>query len=160
MHAHHVDVLLLYCCVVSCISTSEAIFSHCSPTLTTQAMAPASVFSLALVIYTGFTIPTKDMQPWFRWINYLNPVGYAFEAIMINEVQTSHLFFCTVFDGGPVSRLHNTLCSVCSSWWCYDDMSLNEKICATTGAAAGADFVDEDTYLAVNFNYVADHLWR
>lgn len=39
-------------------------------------------------------------------------------------------------------------------------MSLNEKICATTGAAAGADFVDEDTYLAVNFNYVADHLWR
>ena len=49
-------------------------------------MAPASVFSLALVIYTGFTIPIKYMHPWFRWINYLNPVGYAFEALMINEV--------------------------------------------------------------------------
>ena len=36
----------------------------------------------------------------------------------------------------------------------------DEKICATTGAAAGADFVDGDTYLAVNFNYDADHLWR
>lgn len=57
----------------------------------TQAMVPASVFSLALVIYTGFTIPTKNMHPWLRWINNLNPVGYAFEALMINEVRTSQL---------------------------------------------------------------------
>ncbi|KAL8992955.1 MAG: hypothetical protein Q9188_007455, partial [Gyalolechia gomerana] len=97
-------------------------------------MAPASIFSLALVIYTGFTIPTKDMHPWFRWINYLNPVGYAFEALMINEYVPQ----------GPG----------------YGDVSPDEKICAITGAAAGADFVDGDTYLAVNFNYHADHLWR
>lgn len=50
-------------------------------------MAPASIFSLALVIYTGFAIPIKDMHPWFRWLNRLNPVGYAFEALMINEVR-------------------------------------------------------------------------
>lgn len=56
--------------------------------LTAQAMAPASIFSLAFVIYTGFTIPTKDMHPWFRWLNYLNPVGYAFESLIINEVPT------------------------------------------------------------------------
>jgi ABC-type multidrug transport system permease subunit len=49
-------------------------------------MAPAAVFILALVIYTGFAIPTRDMHPWFRWLNYINPVGYAFEALMINEV--------------------------------------------------------------------------
>lgn len=49
-------------------------------------MAPAAVFILALVIYTGFTIPTSSMHPWFRWINYLDPVGYGFEALMINEV--------------------------------------------------------------------------
>lgn len=58
--------------------------------LTAQAMAPASIFSLAFVIYTGFTIPTKDMHPWFRWLNYLNPVGYAFESLMINEVPTPY----------------------------------------------------------------------
>jgi ATP-binding cassette subfamily G (WHITE) protein 2 (PDR) len=56
--------------------------------LTIQALAPASLFSLSLVIYAGFSIPTKDMHPWFRWLNYLNPVGYAFEALMINEVRT------------------------------------------------------------------------
>ena len=51
-----------------------------------QAMAPAAVFILALVIYTGFTVPINNMHPWFRWINYLDPVAYAFEALMINEV--------------------------------------------------------------------------
>jgi ATP-binding cassette subfamily G (WHITE) protein 2 (PDR) len=49
-------------------------------------MAPAAIFILALIIYTGFAIPTKDMHPWFRWINWLDPVAYAFEALMINEV--------------------------------------------------------------------------
>jgi ATP-binding cassette subfamily G (WHITE) protein 2 (PDR) len=51
-----------------------------------QAMAPAAMIILALVIYTGFTIPTRDMHPWFRWINFIDPVAYAFEALMINEV--------------------------------------------------------------------------
>lgn len=37
-----------------------------------QAMAPASIIMLALVIYTGFTIPIIDMHPYFRWINFIN----------------------------------------------------------------------------------------
>jgi ABC-type multidrug transport system permease subunit len=49
-------------------------------------MAPAAVVILALIIYTGFAIPITNMHPWFRWINYLDPVSYAFEALMINEV--------------------------------------------------------------------------
>lgn len=52
-----------------------------------QAMAPAAIFILALVIYTGFAIPVTSMHPWFRWLNYLDPVAYAFEALMINEVR-------------------------------------------------------------------------
>jgi len=51
-----------------------------------QAMAPAAIVILALIIYTGFAIPTRYMKPWFRWINYIDPVAYAFEALMINEV--------------------------------------------------------------------------
>lgn len=53
-------------------------------------MAPAAVFILALVIYTGFAIPTRDMHPWFRWLNWINPVAYAFEALMVNEVGFPH----------------------------------------------------------------------
>ena len=50
-------------------------------------MAPAAIITLSLMIYTGFAIPTINMHPWFRWINYINPVAYGFEALMINEVR-------------------------------------------------------------------------
>lgn len=53
-----------------------------------QALAPTAVFMIALVIYTGFTIPIGYMHPWFRWINYLDPLAYSFESIMINEVRS------------------------------------------------------------------------
>jgi ATP-binding cassette subfamily G (WHITE) protein 2 (PDR) len=42
----------------------------------------------------------------------------------------------------------------------YANVSPDEKICSVTGAAAGADYVDGDTYLAVNFEYYHSHLWR
>ncbi|MCC3252264.1 ABC transporter permease, partial [Serratia marcescens] len=45
------------------------------------AMTPATVILLAMVIYTGFVIPTPKMLGWSRWINYINPVGYVFEAL-------------------------------------------------------------------------------
>ena len=50
-----------------------------------QAMAMAGVLVLAIVIYTGYTIPVPYMKPWFRWLNYINPLAYAFEALMANE---------------------------------------------------------------------------
>ncbi|KAF2001388.1 ABC transporter-like protein [Amniculicola lignicola CBS 123094] len=109
-----------------------------------QAMAPASLFSLALVIYTGFSIPIKDMHPWLRWLNYLNPVGYAFESLMVNEFHGRTIPCTRYVPQGPG----------------YEEASPDQRICATTGAAAGVDFVDGDTYLAVNFNYDAGHLWR
>jgi ATP-binding cassette subfamily G (WHITE) protein 2 (PDR) len=34
-----------------------------------QAMVPAAIFMLAMIIYTGFTIPISDMHPWFRWVS-------------------------------------------------------------------------------------------
>lgn len=42
-----------------------------------QAMVPASMFMMTLVIYTGFAIPTRDMHPWFRWLNWLNPIAVS-----------------------------------------------------------------------------------
>lgn len=35
--------------------------------------------------YTGFVVPIGQMHPWFRWINYIDPIAYAFESLMINE---------------------------------------------------------------------------
>lgn len=109
-----------------------------------QAMAPAAVFILALVIYTGFAIPTRGMHPWFRWINWLDPVAYAFEALMINEFHGVTIT-CSRF----VPTGHG-----------YENVSPEQKICSQTGAEAGANFVDGDTFLRVNYQYEHSHLWR
>jgi ATP-binding cassette, subfamily G (WHITE), member 2, PDR len=50
-----------------------------------QAMAMAGVLVLTIVIYTGYTIPKPYMHPWFKWLTWLNPLSYAFEALMVNE---------------------------------------------------------------------------
>jgi len=52
-----------------------------------QAMVPAAILILALVMFTGFVIPIDYMLGWCRWLNYVDPVAYAFEALMINEVR-------------------------------------------------------------------------
>ncbi|KAH7409048.1 AtrD, ABC-transporter [Cadophora sp. MPI-SDFR-AT-0126] len=109
-----------------------------------EAMAPSAVLILALVTYTGFTILVRDMRPWFRWINYLNPVAYGFEALMINEFHDRRI---------PCARF-------VPDGLGYLDALPDQRICSTTGASAGADFVDGDTFLSVNYQYSYSHLWR
>jgi len=35
--------------------------------------------------YSGYIIPLKSMQVWLFWLYYLNPLAYAFQALMENE---------------------------------------------------------------------------
>ncbi|KAH8789417.1 AtrD, ABC-transporter [Hyaloscypha sp. PMI_1271] len=111
-----------------------------------QAMGPAAIFVLTLVIYTGFAIPTRYMHPWFRWLNWINPVAYGFESLMINEFHDRKIpCSATMFvPAGPS----------------YLNISPDQRVCSTVGAAAGADFVDGDAYLNINFQYYHSHLWR
>lgn len=130
----------------SCVMAMSMIFRMIGSTARSlsQAMAPAAIIILALVIYTGFTIPVVDMHPWFRWINYIDPVAYAFEALMVNEF-SGRSIPCTQFmPSGPG----------------YDDLTMDNKICITTGAEPGASVVDGDTWLRVNYGYEKSHLWR
>ncbi|KAJ5818921.1 hypothetical protein N7474_004512 [Penicillium riverlandense] len=108
-----------------------------------QAMVPASIFMMILVIYTGFTIPVRDMHPWFRWLNYLNPIAYAFEALMINEFSGRH-FPCSAADFVPF----------------YPNAPLSSKICSQKGAVSGQNFIDGDAYINTSFQYYKQHLWR
>ena len=110
------------------------------------AMAPAAVFILALVIYTGFTVPIRDMHPWFRWINYLDPVAYAFESLMINEF-SNRQWNCSDFLpyyelGGP-----------------QNVQPLN-RVCAQVGGNPGSSTIDGDDYINTAFSYYRSHLWR
>lgn len=42
-----------------------------------QALGPGSIMILALLTYSGFTIPKPYILGWSKWINYLDPLSYV-----------------------------------------------------------------------------------
>lgn len=115
----------------------------CSRSLV-QALAPAAILILGLVMYTGFTIPPNYMLGWSKWIRYINPVSYGFEALMVNEFH-NRPFTCNQFiPMGPG----------------YEDATGLQRACSAVGATPGQDFVIGDAYINSAFNYYAKNKWR
>ncbi|KXT06963.1 hypothetical protein AC578_7244 [Pseudocercospora eumusae] len=108
-----------------------------------QAMAPAAILILAIVIFTGFAIPTTYMLGWCRWINYIDPVAYAFEALMVNE-----------FAGSRYT------CSPASLIPAYGSLADQSQVCTAVGSVAGQDFVAGTAYLETAYQYYPSHRWR
>ena len=105
-----------------------------------QAMALSGVMVLALVVYTGFVVPTKYMHPWFSWIRWLNPIFYAFEILVANE-----------FHGRDFE---------CSQFVPTYGQNGQTFICSTLGAVAGERTVSGDAYIAAAYGYYYSHVWR
>ena len=123
--------------------TMSAIFRTIAAATKTisQALAIAGVLVLAIIIYTGFTLQTSYMHPWFRWLNYINPVGYAFEAILANEVHNQR------YECAPTSLVPP-----------YG--TDNNFECAVAGAVPGQTFVLGDDWLQASYGYTYDNVWR
>ena len=68
--------------------TMSAIFRSTAAVTKTisAALAIAGVMVLWIVIYTGFTLQRSYMHPWFKWTSWINPIAYAFEALLVNEI--------------------------------------------------------------------------
>ncbi len=110
----------------------------------TQAMAPIALFILGLIVYTGFVLPIRDMQGWLRWINYVNPVAYAFEGLMANEFHGRE-FICAQFvPMGPT----------------YQNASFSQKACLVAGGVPGSNFINGDAYIGATYSYSHSHLGR
>ncbi|PWY83072.1 ATP-binding cassette transporter [Aspergillus sclerotioniger CBS 115572] len=108
-----------------------------------QAMAMAGVIVLAIVIYTGFVIPTPQMSaiPWFSWIRWINPIYYTFEALIANEFH-GRRFTCSQFIPG------------------YPSLSGDSFICSVRGSVAGERSVSGDAYIQTQYSYTYAHEWR
>ncbi|KAM0083487.1 Multidrug resistance protein [Fusarium odoratissimum] len=109
-----------------------------------QALAPASVILLVIMLYTGYAIKVQNMQNWLAWLRWLNPVHYGFESLMLNEF-VGRTFSCAMFIPSGVS---------------YGSISPRQRICAVAGSQPGQDFVDGTTYLDVSYGYANSHRWR
>jgi ATP-binding cassette, subfamily G (WHITE), member 2, PDR len=106
-----------------------------------QALAFAGVAVLAIVIYTGFTIQRAFMHPWFKWLSWVNPIAYAFEALLVNEVHGQH------FPCAPTSLV--------PPYGTGDNFQ-----CAVAGAVAGQKAVSGDAWLRSSYGYSYSHIWR
>ncbi|OKL57266.1 hypothetical protein UA08_07600 [Talaromyces atroroseus] len=109
-----------------------------------QALAAAGVILLATVIYTGYLLPDHNMHPWFRWISYINPLRYAFEALAVNQFHERDYPCSNVIPAYPG----------------FTTGSSTSFICGEKGAIAGELFVNGDRYLSASYGYEYSHLWR
>jgi ATP-binding cassette subfamily G (WHITE) protein 2 (PDR) len=109
-----------------------------------QALAPAGILILAIIIYTGFAIPLKNMLGWSKWINYLDPVAYAFESLMVNEFHNRN-FSCSLYAPQGIG---------------YPGGNSLNQVCTTVGSVAGQDYVNGDAYIEQSFAYTHQHKWR
>jgi ABC-type multidrug transport system fused ATPase/permease subunit len=106
-----------------------------------QAMALAGVLVLAIVVYTGFSIPVPYMHPWFGWIRFVNPIFYAFEILVANEFH-GRRFVCSQFVPAHPSFPGNSF------------------ICSSRGAVAGEETVSGDAFIAEAYQYYYSNVWR
>lgn len=101
---------------------------------------------IASVLYTGFMIPKPGMKPWFVWIYWVNPLAYAFDALISNE-----------FNGKTIPCVGVNLLPVGPG---YNNTSMAHQSCAgVPGAVPGQTFVTGDSYLQ-SFSYSHSDLWR
>ncbi|KJJ34488.1 hypothetical protein AFLA70_519g000610 [Aspergillus flavus AF70] len=98
----------------------------------------------ALVVYTGFLIQKPQMHPWFGWIFWINPMAYAFEAILATE-----------FKG---LRINCAGVNLVPSGNNYSDP--NYQSCAGVGGAVqGQTSLTGNQYLG-SLSYSPNHIWR
>jgi ATP-binding cassette subfamily G (WHITE) protein 2 (PDR) len=142
--ADHFFIFLLFSFTVTlCMSMMFRTIAAFSRTIA-QAMAPAAVLILLLVVYTGFAIPVRDMAVFLRWVNYLNPIAYAFESLMVNEFHGRE-FACSVYiPSGPG----------------YENVTSDQQSCSVKGAVTGMLTVDGGNYISTTYEYEYGHLWR
>ncbi|KAG0195649.1 hypothetical protein BGX33_002856, partial [Mortierella sp. NVP41] len=103
----------------------------------------SGILLLALILYSGYLIPYQAMHPWFIWIFWINPLAYAFKALMSNEMSGLR-FSCDapyLIPYGP------------------EYTNLDYRVCTLAGAKPGRDYVDGPDYLYSSFRYKVSEMW-
>ncbi|RDB26892.1 Brefeldin A resistance protein [Hypsizygus marmoreus] len=103
----------------------------------------AGISILALSIYTGYSIPKPSMIGALRWITYINPLRYGFEALMTNEFRTLNGACSSLIPQGPG----------------YENVSLANQVCTTVGSLPGEPFVSGSRFAELSYGFTYSHTW-
>jgi ATP-binding cassette subfamily G (WHITE) protein 2 (SNQ2) len=110
------------------------------------ANAVAGVFILSTLTYSSYMIQRPSMHPWFKWISYINPILYSFEAMISSEFHGRKME-CTGMNLIPAGPGYTSLAS-------------GEQACSFIGSVLGQSWVSGDRYLDLAFTYRFTHVWR
>ncbi|KAJ5634500.1 hypothetical protein N7528_002342 [Penicillium herquei] len=97
----------------------------------------------ALIVYTGYLIPPWKMHPWLKWLIWINPVQYAFEALMANEFYDLAIQCETPYIVPAGS-----------------DAQSGHQSCAIQGSTPNELTVQGADYIKAAYTYSRSHLWR
>ncbi|KAI7976856.1 hypothetical protein EIK77_010087 [Talaromyces pinophilus] len=98
----------------------------------------------ALLLYVGYMISKHKMHPWFVWIFWIDPLAYAYDALISNE-----LYGTTIPCVGP---------NLVPNGPGYGSTA-NQACTGVPGALPGATVVNGDQYLE-SLTYSHSHVWR
>ncbi|KAJ9144065.1 ABC-2 type transporter [Pleurostoma richardsiae] len=100
----------------------------------------------ATIMYSGYMIQKPQMHPWFVWLFWIDPLAYAFDALLSNE-----------FHGKTIPCVGTNLIPTGPG---YDESAAAHQSCAgVLGAIQGETFVTGENYLAA-LRYGHSHIWR
>ncbi|KNE98935.1 hypothetical protein PSTG_07780 [Puccinia striiformis f. sp. tritici PST-78] len=106
----------------------------------------ASVLVMSMVLYSGYMIPEPAMKRWLVWLYHINPVNYAFSALMANEFKGLDIS-CEgpyILPNGPG----------------YPAILGPNQICTLRGSKSGNPIVVGADYIRASFNYSTSNIWR
>ncbi|TWU72067.1 hypothetical protein ED733_003385 [Metarhizium rileyi] len=139
-------IYLLFVYVTTiCLTALYRMFAAVSPTMDDAVRFSGIALNL-LIVYTGYTLAKPvllNQKIWFGWLYYVNPISYAFEAVLTNEFggRTMECSPSQLVPQGPGILPEN-------------------QGCAIAGSHPGSAQVAGSDYLFSQFEYSRAHLWR
>ncbi|CAK4030884.1 ABC transporter [Lecanosticta acicola] len=126
-----------------CMTSFFRMIGAAFPTFDSASQVSGFMIS-AYVMYVGYMIPKPNMHPWFVWIYWINPLAYAFEALLGNE-----------FGGTTIPCVNANLVPLGPG---YNDSNF-QACTGVRGAPLGQASLSGDDYLA-GLSYDASNIWR
>ena len=136
-----ISVLILWVMTMNMYSFFRAIGAWCRSLDVATRITGVAI--QVLIVYTGYLIPPTKMHPWFKWLIWINPVQYGFEALMSNE------FYKLAIECVPPNVVPEG-----------PGVSPQYQSCTIQGSRPGQLTVDGADYIKTAFTYSRSHLWR
>lgn len=95
------------------------------------------------IVFVGYVVPRSDMPSWFKWISYVQPLSFAFEAVMANQFSRISL------PCDPMQTVPN-----------IPGADPAFQTCFLQGAEPGSTVVSGSAYIEQSFGYSYANVWR